>query len=155
VKDAVAVYRAGAGMLRVDDSVRPTTQEEAGWGALLGALLGAIVVAPATAGASAVVAATSIGAAAASLGLVGGVVSADQAARWKKATGVSDEFVGEIGAMLRPGQSALFVLADAADPAMVAEQFRGYGGKVLRTTLPPEAAAKFQQLMTPVTPAAR
>jgi hypothetical protein len=39
----------------------------------------------------------------------------------------------------------------------MAEQLRGYGGQVRRTTSPPDAAAKFQQLttMTPVTAAAR
>jgi hypothetical protein len=31
----------------------------------------------------------------------------------------------------------------------VAEQFRGYGGKVLRTTLPSDAAARFVKLMAP------
>ena len=50
--------------------------------------------------------------------------------------------------MVQAGQSAVFVLARAADPKAVAEQFRGYGGKILRTTLPQEAADKFQKLMT-------
>jgi uncharacterized membrane protein len=48
-----------------------------------------------------------------------------------------------------PGDSAVFVLARASDPAAVIEQFRGYGGKILRSTLPREAAQKFQQLMAP------
>lgn len=37
LKDAVAVYRADDGKLRVDQSVQPTTKEGAAWGALLGA----------------------------------------------------------------------------------------------------------------------
>jgi uncharacterized membrane protein len=41
------------------------------------------------------------------------------------------------------------VLATASDPQVVAQQFRGYGGTVLRTTLPADAAARFQKLMAP------
>jgi uncharacterized membrane protein len=52
--------------------------------------------------------------------------------------------------MVQPGQSAVFVLARASNPSKVEEQFRGYGGKVLRTTLSKDAAAKFQELMNPV-----
>lgn len=57
--------------------------------------------------------------------------------------------------MAEPGQSAVFVLASASEPVKVAEQFRGYGGKVLRTTLSSEATAKLQQLMSPPMAAAR
>jgi uncharacterized membrane protein len=155
LKDAVAVYRTDDGKLRVDQSVEPTTKEGAAWGALLGGMIGAALLAPFTAGASAAVAASAIGASAATLGLTGAVIGADEADTWKKTYGISDDFVKEVGGMVQPGQSAVFVLARAADPAAVAERFRGYGGKVLRTTLPKESTAKFEQLMTPVTAATR
>ena len=54
-----------------------------------------------------------------------------------------------LAVMVQPGQSAVFVLARVSDPQLVAQQFTGYGGTVLRTTLPPDAAAKFQKLMAP------
>ena len=149
LEDAVAVYRTDDGRLRVDEYVQPTTKEGAASGALLGGLIGAILMAPFTAGLSAAAAAGTLGVGALSLGATGAVFGADDAARWKEATGISDEYVQEVGGMEQPGQSAVFVLARASDPASVAEQFRGYGGKVLRTTVAPEAAAKFQQLMTP------
>ena len=155
LKDAVAVYRTDDGKLRVDESVQPTTKEGAAWGAIFGGLLGALIIAPFTAGASAAVAASAISAGAASLGLTGAVFGADDAAKWKQATGISDDFVAQVGGMVQPGQSAVFVLARASQPEQVTQQFRGYGGKILRTTLPEESAKKFQQLMTPATAAAR
>ena len=155
LQDAVAVYRTDDGKLRVDQSVEPTTKEGAAWGALLGGMIGAALLAPITLGASTAVAASAIGASAATLGLTGAVIGADEADTWKTTYGISDDFVEQVGGMVRPGQSAVFVLARASNPVTVAEKFRGYGGTVLRTTLPKAAAAKFEQVMTPVTPAAR
>jgi len=155
LQDAVAVYRTEDGKLRVDQSVEPTTKEGAAWGALLGGMIGAALLAPFTFGASAAVAASVIGASAATLGLTGAVIGADDADTWKTTYGISDDFVQQVSGMVQPGQSAVFVLARAADPVTVAERFRGYGGTVLRTTLAKEAAARLEQVMTPVTPAAR
>ena len=149
LKDAVAVYRTESGRMRVDGSVQPTAADGAAGGALVGGLLGAILAAPFTAGASAAVAAAAIGSGALTLGLGGAMIGAEDAAGWKELYGVPDEFVREVGGMVQPGQSAVFVLASAANPTQIAERFRGYGGKVLRTTLAPQAAAKIQQLMTP------
>ena len=155
LQDAVAVYRTDDGKLRVDQSVELTTKEGAAWGALVGGMIGAALLAPFTLGASAAVAASAIGAGAATLGLTGAVIGADEADTWKQTYGISDDFVEQVSGMVQPGQSAVFVLARASDPVQVAERFRGYGGTVLRTTLPREAAAKFEQVMAPVSSAAR
>ena len=149
LKDAVAVYRTENGRMRLDGSVQPTADAGAAGGALLGGLLGALLAAPFTAGASAAVAAGAIGTTALTLGLGGAVIGAEDAAEWKDVYGIPEDFVLEVGGMVQPGQSAVFVLASSTDPTKVAERFRGYGGKVLRTTLSPSAAAKIQQLMTP------
>ena len=153
LNDAVAVYRTDDGKLRVDQSVQPTTKEGAAWGAVIGGTIGAILLAPFTVGASAAVAATALGTGLFTGGVTGAAIGADDADTWKKTYGISDDFVKDVGGMVQPGQSAVFVLARTANPATVAEKFRGYGGKVLRTTLPKEATTKFEQLMTPVTPA--
>jgi uncharacterized membrane protein len=155
LKDAVAVYRTDDGRLRLDTSVQPTTEEGAAWGALLGGSIGALLLAPFTAGASAAVAATALGVGALTGGVTGAAIGADDADTWKRTYGISDEFVQQAGGMVQPGQSAVFVLARASDPAAVAEKFRGYGGKVLRTTLPKDSAAKLEQVMTPKTTGAR
>ena len=143
------MHRTANGKLRVDGSVQPTTKDGAAGGAMLGGLLGALLIAPFTAGASVAAAAAGVGAGALSLGLAGAVIGADDASEWKKTYGIPDDFVQQVGGMVQPGQSALFVLARTSWPVTVAEQFRGYGGKVLRTTLAPYAEAKLQEVMTP------
>ena len=155
LKDAVAVYRTETGKLRVDGSVQPTTKEGAAGGALLGGLFGALILAPFTGGLSAAAAAAAIGTGAITLGATGAVIGADDAEEYKRDYGITDEFVDQVGGMVRPGESAIFVLAHSSDPAAVAEKFRGYGGTVLRTTLSPKAEAKFQDLLTSRVPAGR
>jgi len=152
LRDAVAAYRTDDGKLRIDQSVQPTTKDGAAWGAMLGGLIGAALLAPFTAGASAAAAATAIGTGFFTGGVTGAAIGADDADTWKATYGISDDFVNQVGGMVQPGQSAVFVLARASDPVQVAERFRGYGGTVLRTTLPKAAAAKFEQVMTPTNP---
>lgn len=154
LEDAVAVYRTDDGKLRMDGSVQATTKEGAAAGAFLGGVIGALLVAPFTLGASVAAAATAIGAGAVTLGTTGAAVGAVDASHWKEEMGISDEFVRQVGGMVQPGQSAVFVLARASDPVQVAEQFRGYGGKVLRSTLSTQTASKLQQVITPVTASA-
>jgi uncharacterized membrane protein len=154
LKDAVAVYRTDDGKLRFDQSFQPTTGEGAAEGALLGALIGALLMAPFTGGVSAAAAAGAMGIGASAFGLSDAVIGADGASCFKEQYGITDDFVKQVGGMVQPGQSAVFVLARASDPQVVAEQFRGYGGTVLRTTLPADAAARFQKLMAPHSAAA-
>lgn len=147
LRDAVAVYRTDDGRLRIDQSVQPTTKEEAAWGGYVGALIGGLLAVPLAALAAAP-AAAALGIGSAAMGAMGGAVKGfDDAATWKETYGISDEFVKEVGGMVQPGQSAVFVLARASDPAAAAEHFRGYGGKVLRTTLPAEQTRKIQETL--------
>jgi uncharacterized membrane protein len=46
--------------------------------------------------------------------------------------------------MVQPGDSAVFALLRAIDPDLVAAQFKGYGGTILRTTLSAEQQAKVE-----------
>ena len=140
--DAVAVYRTDDGRLRIDQSVQPTSGKGAAMGGLLGGLLGAIIAAPFTAGASTVAAVSLIGAGAVGFGLPGAVVGAADAHDWKELYGVPDEFVQQVGGMLRPGESAIFAVFDTGRATVVAEQFRTYGGRVLQTRLTPKQPAE-------------
>lgn len=144
LRDAVAIYRTNDGQLRLDQSVLPTSEEEAGWAGLLGGLLGGLLVAPFTAGASAAAAVAAVGAGAVTLGATGAIIGSEDAADWKRAYGISEEFTREVGGMVQPGQSAVIVLARAKNQDQVIERFRGYGGKVLRTTLSADSAKKLQ-----------
>lgn len=147
LRDAVAVYRNEQGELRVDQSYQMTTREGAAWGAfwgsLIGLTLGAIAI-PFTAGASAAVAGGALAAGVLGGGALGAAGGAIDASTWKNDFGISDDFVKEIGGMVRPGDSAIFALLRTYDPAYVAEQFRGYGGTVLQSTLTQEQTDKLQ-----------
>ena len=147
VRDGVAVYRTENGKVHIDQSVQPTSREGAAWGGLLGGLLGALLAAPFTGGASVAAAAAAVGTGALALGVPGAVIGADDAETWKEAYGVPEDFVKQVSGMVQPGQSAIFVLAEAKDPEQIAKRFEGYGGTVLRTTLPPEKAKKLQEML--------
>jgi uncharacterized membrane protein len=136
--DAVAVYRDYSGKLRVDQSFQMTTGEGAGWGGLWGSLIGLTLAIPFTGGATAPAA----GAAAAALatgavagGAIGAGAGALDASWWKDEFGIPDDFVQQVGTMIQPGDSAIYALLRTANPDIVGDQFRGYGGTILTTTL--------------------
>src|SRR5262249_24128515 len=81
LQDAVAVYRAAKGKLRVDQSYQLTTGQGAAWGGLFGGLMGALIAAPFTGGVSvaAVLTAGSLGGVA--LGATFGAIDAET---WKE-----------------------------------------------------------------------
>ena len=145
LNDAVAVYRDYDGKLRVDQSYQMTTGEGAAWGGLLGGFLGAILAIPLTAGVSAVAAtATALAAGTLGGGALGAGVGALDASSWKEDFGISDEFVNSVGTMVQPGDSAIFALLRTIDRQAVVEQFRGYGGTILSTTLSRDQKAKVE-----------
>lgn len=150
LEDAVAAYRDYNGRLRMDVSYPMTTGEGAALGGLFGSLigltLGAIAV-PVTAGASAAAAAGVVAAGALGGGALGAAGGALDAEWWKEDFGIPNDFVQEVGAMVQPGDSAIFALLRTTDPALVAAQFRNYGGVVLSTPLSPEQAKKVQDVL--------
>ena len=145
--DAVAVYRTDNGRVRIDRSMNPTSKTGAGFGGAIGALVGAILALPFTAGGSVAVAASAIGASSLMGGAFGAGVGAEDAKTVQNQHGITDEFVKRVGALILPGNSAIFAEGKAVDPIAIAEHFRGYGGKVLSTTLSLEKAAKVQSII--------
>jgi uncharacterized membrane protein len=141
LNDAVAVYRDYKGKLRVDQSYQMTTGEGAAWGGLFGGLIGALLAAPFTGGASAAAALTAGSLGGVALGATFGAIDADT---WKEAYGISEDFVQRISSMVQPGDSAVFALARAVNPDLIADAFRGYGGTVLRTTLSDSQRARVE-----------
>lgn len=143
LNDAVAVYRDDKGKLRVDQSFQLTTGQGAAWGSLLGGLLGAMLAIPFTAGASAV-AATALTAGTLGGGVLGAGLGALDASSWKEEFGIADDFVNSVGTMVQPGDSAIFALLRSLDRKAVADQFQGYGGTILSTTLSRDQQAKVE-----------
>ncbi len=64
------------------------------------------------------------------------------------ATGISEEFIGEIERLMRPGTSALFVLDQEGNRDAVVHAIRGIGGTVLKTTVNPELAKLIQSILS-------
>jgi uncharacterized membrane protein len=147
LRDAVAVYRDYNGKLRVDQSFQMTTKEGAGWGGLWGSLIAATLAIPFTGGASAAAAGT-IAAAAAGGAAVGAGAGALDASWWKDEFGIPDDFVEQVGAMIQPGDSAIYALLRTANPDAVAQQFRGYGGTILSTTLSRDQQTKVEKVLS-------
>src|SRR6516225_2595358 len=147
--DAVAVYRDYNGKLRVDQSYQMTTGEGAGWGGFWGSLIGLTLAAaiPLTGGASAVAAGT-LAAGAAAGGALGAGAGAVDASWWKDEFGIPDDFVKQVAGMIQPGDSAIYALLRTANPDIVADQFRGYGGTILSTTLSRNQQSKVEQVLS-------
>src|SRR5262245_605219 len=141
LNDAVAVYRDYDGKLRVDQSYQLTSKEGAGWGAILGGLIGAMIAAPFTAGASVAAVMTAGTLSGVALGATAGAIDAGT---WKEDYGISEEFVRRVSTLVQPGDSAIFALLRVLDPDLVAAQFKGYGGIILRTSLNEDQKAKVE-----------
>lgn len=146
--DAVAVYRDYGGKLRVDQSYQMTTGEGAGWGALWGLMIGSILAIPFTAGVSAAAAGTAVATGAIGGTALGAGLGAVDASSWKDEFGIPDDFVQRVGALVQPGDSAIFAILRVGNPDVVADQFRGYGGTILRTTLSRDQQAKVEKVLS-------
>jgi uncharacterized membrane protein len=143
--DAVAVYRGYDGELVVDQSYQLTTGEGAGWGTLWGSLIGLTLAIPFTGGATAPAAAV---AAAGALGgaAVGATTGAISAKWWKEDFGISENFVRDVGYMIQPGDSAVFMLG-TGNRDDLAREFEGFGGTLLMTSLSDEQKAKIENVL--------
>jgi uncharacterized membrane protein len=146
--DAVAVYRDYSGKLRVDQSYQMTTGEGAGWGALWGLMIGSILAIPFTAGASAAAAGAAVATGAISGTALGAGIGAADASSWKDEFGIPDDFVQQVGMLVQLGDSAIFAILRVGNPDVVADQFRGYGGTILRTTLSRDQQAKVEKVLS-------
>lgn len=146
--DAVAVYRDFNGKLRVDQSYQLTTGQGAALGGLWGMLIGATLAIPFTGGASAAAAAGAIAAGAAGGTALGAGFGAMDAESWKDEFGIPEDFVQQVSVLIRPGDSAIYAILRVGNPDIVAEEFKGYGGTILRTTLSPEQQARVEKVLS-------
>ncbi len=74
------------------------------------------------------------------LGGIGTVASA-------AAAGIGEDFIREVETMMKPGNSALFVLDDGADMEIILHEIRGLGGTVLKTNVDQERARLIQSTL--------
>jgi uncharacterized membrane protein len=117
-KDTAVVSKDADGKVHVKNEVSQGTMTATGVGALLGLMLGALLFP---------LAGVLIGAGGGAL--VGRFMN----------LGVDGDFVKDVAGSLQPGTSALFVLVRDANPSVVRAVLQEHHGKVLHTTLSPEA----------------
>src|SRR5262249_4234142 len=68
--------------------------------------------------------------------------------------GISEDFIRDVEAMMKPGTSALFVWDDEGDMDMILQKIRGLGGTVLKTNVDLERARLIQSPLAPASPEA-
>jgi uncharacterized membrane protein len=141
---AVVVRHDEKDRYRVVLSVDPTTKEEEPWARLWGSLISLVL-------------ADSI-----SQGMVRAVreVSSSSgeesdsrkerldATWWVENICIAREFIRDAGAMIQPGDSALFMLLKPQNPYAALKNLRNYGGTLLRTTLSAEQDARLTEALT-------
>jgi uncharacterized membrane protein len=66
--------------------------------------------------------------------------------------GISEAFIREVEAMMKPGTSALFVLDAEGDMEVILHKIRGLGGTVLKTTVDLERAKVIQSTLAAASP---
>lgn len=123
--DVIVVVRRPDGTFVVENEPFPTTANLLGC-TTLGFIAGAVLAAPL------------VGAA------VGAFVGAASSAL-ARCSVMADDFVREVQAAVRPGTSALLLLAGGADVPVVVRRIRGLGGTVFKTNVDLEQARAIQE----------
>ncbi len=77
------------------------------------------------------------------LGLAIGAVSGALAGKLTD-VGIDDKFIKEVGATIKPGHSAAFLLVRESTPDKVLDELKGFKGTVLKTSLSKENEAKLK-----------
>jgi uncharacterized membrane protein len=61
--------------------------------------------------------------------------------------GISEDFIRDVEALMKPGTSALFVLDDAGDMEVILDKIQGLGGTVVKTNVDLEQAKLIQSTL--------
>lgn len=125
-KDTALVSKDIDGKMNVKNEVSHGTMTATGIGALLGLMLGGLLFPVA--------------------GLLVGAGGGALVGRFMN-LGVDGDFVKEVSESIQPGTSALFVLVHDANPAVVRAILQEHPGKVIQTTLSPEAEESLKKAL--------
>lgn len=126
-KDTAVVSKEIDGKVNINNEVSQGMMTATGAGALLGLLLGGLLF--------------PIG------GLLLGASGGALVGKFMN-LGVDGKFVKEVSESLQPGTSALFVLVHEANPDVVRAILQEHPGKVLQTTLSPEAEESLKKALS-------
>ena len=146
---AVVVGWNPRGNLRVQLDVDPTTREGGGWARVWGSLLRSALFLHNTDGmpeAAENLAADPGGQLEAR---ASGKVAAPNANWWRKKLRISEDFIRDIGAVIQPGDSAVFTFLQTPKIVSVLKQLRNYGGTLLHTSLSQEQEEILKEALAP------
>ena len=133
--DAVVVTWDERAKLRVQLNVDPMSKEAASWVGVWGSFLNLALFVPVTDGITEAVRQL-VSAARAPDGSEKGMgMKSLDSTWWRTSLGISDEFIRDIGALVQPGDSALFMLLRTPRSALALRHLRNYGGTILHTLL--------------------
>jgi uncharacterized membrane protein len=66
---------------------------------------------------------------------------------WLEEVGIPQDFVRDVGALVGPGESAIFAMAENFEPAAAINQLSDYGGSLIYTTFTAEQTKKVQAVL--------
>ena len=66
--------------------------------------------------------------------------------------GISEDFIRDAEALMKPGTSAVFVMDDSGDMEIILHRIQGLGGKVLKTNVDLERAKLIQSTLAAAAP---
>lgn len=145
---AVVVRQVGQDKFKVVFSFDPTTEEETAWARLWGSFLSLVLFNSLEDG----IVDTARNLADACGMLTNGELETRRVLPdvkwWRETLCISDDFVRDVGAMIQPGDSALFTLLHTDKRGVVFQQLRNYGGTLVNTTLSPEQDHKLNQVLS-------
>ncbi len=148
--DAVIVHCDHEGNLEYDQDSPSMLERGLVWAGLWGSLIGALAAVAFAVVTNEVLNIIALGACALAAGLIVTMVelsrAGDCAAR-RDFFGVPKGFVQEVVDGISPGDSAVVAWLDSDGLETAAPTFRGFGGKLLRTTLPPEEVVKLESVL--------
>jgi uncharacterized membrane protein len=157
LEEAVVLSWNAQGKLTVRQSVNLSTGEGVRWGRFWGAFIRSTLLCVQT---------DQMTAAAKALAGVAGALS-DEASEtasemdvkwWEEEIGLPTVFLRDVGAMIQPGDSAIFALLQHSDPLLLIRTMPNYGGTLLHTALDARQKAKVMAFLAgsqPLNPVAR
>jgi uncharacterized membrane protein len=135
---AVVVRQTEQDKFKVLFSVDPTTEGEGAWARLWGSLLSLVLFNSLTDGIVDTARNLTSACGARTSGEIESRKVMPDVKWWRDILCLPDQFVRDVGAMIQPGDSALFTLLHTDRRGDVFRQLRNYGGTLVNTTLSPE-----------------
>jgi len=143
LSEAVALHRQNNGLVKMDQTYKPTGRRASDGGGTIGLLIGASLSIPYLEDSSQSV---SEGVLAAS-GLARIGIAGVEASFWNDTLGIRESFFEQAGQVVLPGDSAIFAMLEVLDSGFAATRFQRYGGTILSLSISDQQQMMMQRLI--------